>query len=118
MLAEADRRSDATVFIEFMLQAMADALDDAVSTDQVTGQVTDQVRRIIGALAGGELGVTALMTAMGLSHRPTFRENHLNPAIAGGWVAPTQPDSPRSPTQRYRLTARARRWLDSSGQMP
>ena len=38
--------------------------------------------------------------------------------IAGGWITPTQPDSPRSPTQRYRLTARARRWLDNSGQMP
>ncbi|MBN8213809.1 MAG: Fic family protein [Xanthomonadales bacterium] len=33
VLAEADRRSDATVFIEFMLQAPADALDDAVSTN-------------------------------------------------------------------------------------
>ena len=95
-----------------MLQALADALDDAVSTDQVTVQV----RRLIGALVGGELSVTALMTALDLSHRPTFRENHLNPAIAGGRVAPTQPDSPRSPTQRYRLTARAHRWLDNNGQ--
>jgi hypothetical protein len=93
---------------------VADALDDAVSTDQVT----DQVRRVIGALAGGELGATALMMALGLSHRSTFRQSHLNPAIAGGWVTPTQPDSLRSPTQRYRFTARARRWMDSSGQMP
>ncbi len=126
VLAEADRRSDATVFVEFMLQALADALEDAVSTDQasdqvsdqVTDQVTEQVRRIIRVLAGGELGVTALMTALALAHRPTFRKNHLNPAIAGGWVVPTQPDSPRSPTQRYRLTARARRWLDEIGQTP
>lgn len=48
-----------------MLQALADALDDAVSTE-----------------AGGELSVTALITALDLSHRPTFRESHLNPAIA------------------------------------
>ena len=116
VLAEADRHSDATVFIEFMLQALADALREAVSTDQVIDQVADQVtgqlQRIIDALGSDELSVTALMTAVGLSHRPTFRQNYLNPAIAAGWVAPTQPDSPRSPTQRYRLTARGRRWLD------
>ena len=114
VLAEADRRSDATVFVEFMLQALADALREAVSTDQVTDQVTDQMQRIITALGEDELSVATLMAALGLSHRPTFRQNYLDPAIADGWVAPTQPDSPRSPTQRYRLTLRGRRWLGRS----
>lgn len=118
VLAEADRRSDATVFIEFMLQALADALCDAITTDQVSDQVSDQVtdplQRIISALGEGEMSVAGLMAAMGLSHRPTFRQNYLAPAISGGWVVPTQPDSPRSPTQRYRLTPRGQRLLDRS----
>ena len=110
VLAEADRRSDATVFIEFMLQALADALSDAITTDQVT----DPLQRIMAALGEGDISVAGLMPAMGLSHRPTFRQNYLAPAISGGWVVPTQPDSPRSPTQRYRLTLHGRRWLDSA----
>ncbi len=114
VLAEADRRSDATVFIEFMLQALDDALREAVSTDQVTDQVSKPLQRIIAALGKDELSVAAFMAALGLSHRPTFRQNYLNPDIADGWVAPTRPDSPRSPTLRYRLTLRGRRWLDGS----
>lgn len=118
VLAEADRRSDATVFIEFMLQALVEALREAVATDQVSDQVTDQVskplQRMIAALGKDELSVAALMAALGLSHRPTFRQNYLAPAILGGWVVPTQPDSPRSPTQRYRLTPRGHRLLDRS----
>jgi DNA-binding PadR family transcriptional regulator len=27
------------------------------------------------------------------------------------WIERTQPDSPRSPTQRYRLTGKGQRWL-------
>jgi Fic family protein len=115
VLAEADQRSDATVFVEFMLQALVDALREAISTDQVIDQVIDQVsqptQRIVRAIGGGEFSVVALMTAVGLSHRPTFRLNYLGPAIADGWVTPTQPGSPRSPTQRYRLTERGRALL-------
>jgi len=51
------------------------------------------------------------MQALGLMHRPTFRGNYLNPALAGDWIERTQPDSPRSPTQRYRLTPKGRQWL-------
>jgi DNA-binding PadR family transcriptional regulator len=51
------------------------------------------------------------MKTLGLSHRPTFRKNYLNPALEGGWIERTQSDSPRSPTQRYRLTPKGRQWL-------
>ncbi len=110
VLAEADQRTDATPFIEFMLSALRDAIHEAVTTDQAGDQVTDQVASLIEAIGTGELGSNDLMKAMGLSHRPTFRENYLNPALEGGWIERTQPDSPRSPTQRYRLTGRGRRW--------
>jgi len=110
-LAEADTRGDAAPFIEFMLRALKDAVDELISTDQVGDQVTDQVGKLIEALVAKELGSKDLMRALGMSHRPTFRENYLNPALKGDWIERTEPDSPRSPTQRYRLTKKSRRWI-------
>jgi Fic family protein len=112
VLSEADQQADAAPFIEFMLTALQDALSEAVETDQVSDQVTDQVAALIRVIGTAELGSNDLMQAMGLSHRPTFRNNYLNPALEGGWIERTQPDSPRSPTQRYRLTGKGRRWFD------
>ena len=111
VLAEADERGDATLFVEFMLKALRDAIDEAVATDPAIDHVTDQVALLIEAIGSRELGSTDLMKALGLSHKPTFRENYINPGLEDGWNDRTQPDSPRSPTQRYRLTRKGRRWL-------
>ena len=111
VLAEADERGNATLFVQFMLKALGDAIGEAVATDPVIDHVTDQVALLIEVIGDSELGSTDLMKALGLSHRPTFRENYLNPGLEGGWVDRTQPDSPRSPTQRYRLTHKGRHWL-------
>jgi Fic family protein len=111
VLAIADQQADATPFIEFMLKALRDAMSEAVATDQVSEQASDQVAALIGLIASKELGSNDLMRALGLSHRPTFRSNYLNPALQNAWIERTQPDAPRSPTQRYRLTDKARRWL-------
>jgi len=112
-LAEADERADAAPFVEFMLQALRDAMYEAGDTDQVSDQVTDQVKMLLEAIGNSELSGSELMTALGFSHRPTFRANYLNPAMEGGWLDRTQPGSPRSPTQRYRLSAKARIWLQT-----
>ncbi|EFK05879.1 conserved domain protein [delta proteobacterium NaphS2] len=82
-----------------------------VGTDQVSDYVTDQVALLLETLGSKELSGINLMKALQLSHRPTFRQNYLNPALNGGWIERTQPDSPRSHTQRYRLTRKGRRWL-------
>ncbi len=111
VLAMADQQASATPFIEFMLNALYDAVREAVSIDQVADQVTDQVSAIIQAIGTEELGASELMQILGLSHRPTFRSNYLNPALKEGWLERTQPDSPRSPTQRYRLTSKGQRWF-------
>ena len=52
-----------------------------------------------------EMTVLEMMTALKLGGRRNFLERYLVPAIDTGLVEMTQPDSPRSPTQRYRLTA-------------
>ena len=49
---------------------------------------------------------TEMMMALKLGGRRNFLEKYLSPAIELGFVEMTQPDSPRSPTQKYRLTSK------------
>ena len=48
------------------------------------------------------------MTQLHLSHRPTFRSNYLNPALAAELNERTIPDKPKSRLQKYRLTPRGK----------
>jgi len=52
-----------------------------------------------------------IQDALGLKGEDHFRNAYLKPAIEKGWVEMTQPDSPKSPTQKYRLTANGRNLL-------
>ncbi|WP_085598394.1 MULTISPECIES: Fic family protein [unclassified Pseudomonas] len=111
-LSAADQQTEATPFVEFMLQALQQALLDSSQSDQVTDQVSDQVARLLQVLNGGvALKAGELMQQLQLAHRPTFRNNYLNPALAAGLVEMTDPDSPRSPVQKYRLTAEGGMWM-------
>ena len=56
----------------------------------------------------GEMTVLEMMAALKLGGRRNFLERYLTPAIDAGWVERTEPDSPHSPTQRYRLTAKGK----------
>ena len=112
-LAESDNSGKATAFVEFILEAIKESIQQAISTDQVTDQVSDQVKRLIKALASGERSSAELMQSLKLSHAPTFRKNYLTPALKDNWVERTQPDSPRSPTQRYRLSPKGLNWRAS-----
>jgi ATP-dependent DNA helicase RecG len=42
-----------------------------------------------------------------------FIDNYLTPATSSGLVEMTQPDSPKSPTQKYRLTDKGKAALES-----
>jgi ATP-dependent DNA helicase RecG len=48
------------------------------------------------------------MHRLKLSHRPTFRANHLHPALEHGLIERTLPDKPNSRLQKYRLTPKGR----------
>ncbi|MBR3315312.1 MAG: Fic family protein [Atopobiaceae bacterium] len=73
---------------------------------QVTDQVTDQVRALLNVLGDGELSAMELMNLLGLSHRHTFRQHYLNPALEAGLIECTIPDKPTSRLQKYRKTGR------------
>ena len=107
-LGRADAQGEATAFVEFMLTALGDAVAD-IQSDQAGDQESDQVRRLLDVLGQGEKSATELMTELGLRHAPTFRKNYLSPALEAALVERTRPDAPRSPLQRYRLTAAGRR---------
>ena len=57
---------------------------------------------------------SAIMDALSLKDRVTFTEDYLRPAMRLGLIELTQPDSPRSPTQKYRLTAKGMAALASN----
>ena len=109
-LGAADKQADSAGFVELMLDIIRDSLTEITvvgrSTDQDSDQVTVQdktpVERILSALSDETLSATELMERLGLSHRPTFRKNYLNPALEQKLIERTIPDKPNSKNQKYR----------------
>lgn len=109
-LGAADKQADSAGFVELMLEIIRDSLTEITvvgrSTDQDGDQVTDQdktpIERILSALGDETLSATELMERLGLSHRPTFRKNYLNPALEQKLIERTIPDKPNSKNQKYR----------------
>ena len=62
-----------------------------------------QVEQLLIVLKG-EMTRDDLLAALGLSDRKYFRETYLQPALASGLVSMTNPNSPKSPKQSYRIT--------------
>ncbi len=109
-LGAADKQADSAGFVELMLEIIRDSLTEITvvgrSTDKDSDQVTVQdkmpVERILSALSDETLSATELMERLGLSHRPTFRKNYLNPALEQKLIERTIPDKPNSKNQKYR----------------
>ena len=80
-------------------------------TPHETPHVPPHVERLITALEG-EMSRAELMDALGLADRRHFTRTYLQPGIEAGLVEMTLPDSPRSRTQRYRLTILGRQGAD------
>jgi hypothetical protein len=118
-LSASDQLAESTPFVEFMLQALSLALEEAAGserlTDQVTDPVTDPVARLLSVLRGSvPLKVSELMAKVGLAHKATFRANYLKPALVAGLIEMTNPASPNSPAQSYRLTEPGKKAVERS----
>ncbi|MBQ7012511.1 MAG: Fic family protein [Oscillospiraceae bacterium] len=108
-LGKADKMADSAVFVELMLEIIRDILKDTTvvgrSTDQDADQDADQdtsVNKLLSILGNETLSASELMERLGLSHRPTFRQNYLTPALEKGLIERTIPDKPSSKKQKYR----------------
>ena len=66
------------------------------------GQDAAPEKRLLAALGEETLSAVELMRRLGLSHRPTFRKNYLNPALEQKLIQRTIPQNPRSRNQKYR----------------
>ena len=73
--------------------------------EQVAAPLPKGVARLLKAFKG-DMSVLEMMMALKLGGRRNFLEKYLSPAIELGFVEMTQPDSPHSPSQKYRLTAK------------
>lgn len=108
-LGKADKIADSAVFVELMMEIIRDILKDTTvvgrSTDQDADQDTDQdesIHKLLSVFGNEPLSASELMKRLGLSHRPTFRQNYLTPALEKGVIERTIPDKPSSKKQKYR----------------
>ena len=107
-IRESTAKGESTPFVVFLLEAILEAVRDVNTTDQAGDQVTDQVARLLAGLRDSPKAAIELMAILGLSHRPTFRNNYIRPALSAGLIEMTHPESPTARNQKYRLTARGR----------
>ena len=103
------------------LKSDAETVRELNATDPVTAPVTDPVSApvdsravsLVDALADGPLTAANLRAKLSISHRPTFRENYVNPAIRAGLIIPEEGMSLHNPRLRYFITDKGRRLLQS-----
>ncbi len=109
-LGAADKQANSAGFVELILEIIRDSLKEATVVGRSTGQDSDQVtdqdktptERLLSVLGNETLSAAELMERLGLSHRPTFRKNYLNPALEQNLIERTIPDKPNSKNQKYR----------------
>ena len=75
--------------------------------EQVSIIETECVIRLLSVISK-EHSTNELMTLLQLSGRRNFIEKYISPALKDGLIEMSQPDSPNSPTQKYRLTAKGK----------
>ena len=72
-------------------------------TGQVTGQASDQADKLLHFCVTPR-SISEMMQYLGLGRRTYFRNTLLKPLMESGKLAPTIPDKPSSPKQRYVAT--------------
>ena len=83
--------------------------DDSQVTERLPNKyrtTTEQVDRLLKCLGNDELSAREILEKLGLRHRPTLISYYLQPALKMRLIEMTQPDSPNSPTQKYRKADR------------
>ena len=97
-----------------MLKSIKEALLESTETDQVGDQVSDQVENMLFVFKKSSLSAKEIMDALSLSHRPTFRNNYLHPAIDMGFIEMTRPHKPSSSLQKYRITQKGQEFFNDN----
>lgn len=105
-LGASNRESDSSVFVELMLEIILDTLRETTvvgnAEESAKAAANSYIQKLLHVLGDEELSAAEIMRRLGLSHRPTFRKNYLNPALEQGFINMTIPDKPNSRNQKYR----------------
>lgn len=125
VLYDAGKIGECNGFVELMLETVYEALKNADipkagskvaepksinksyknegMDESVTVKATSLFTKKLLEVMGDEvLSTNEIMLRLGMTHKPTFRKNYLNPAIELGLVEMTLPGKPRSRHQRYK----------------
>lgn len=125
VLYDACKTGECNKFVELILETVyerlknADMPKDGIKVDEpksinkiykkecmdesVTVNIASSFTRKLLEVMGDEvLSTNEIMLRLGMTHKPTFRKNYLNPAIELGLVEMTLPGKPRSRHQRYK----------------
>ena len=86
-------------------------LDTVQATVQAGGMTEKTVLRLLEPLQHEPLSVIELLDKLSIKHRASFRTTYLVPALTQELIEMTLPDKPKSPNQKYRLTAKGRALL-------
>ncbi len=100
------RRNPEKGLSEGLSEGLSKGLSKGLSRDQVSTKLNQKWEKIepMIRLLENTSSATDLRSVMGMNNATKFKNNYLNPLIELGVVEMTQPESPNSPTQRYRLT--------------
>lgn len=105
-LGASNRESDSSAFVELMLEIILDTLRETTvvgnAEESTKAAANSYIQKLLHVLGDEELSAAEIMRRLGLSHRPTFRKNYLNPALEQGFINMTIPDKPNSRNQKYR----------------
>ena len=90
-------------FIEFMLDMIDRVLDDVLmQIEKANAETSEYVKRMLDVMEYDvPYTANAIMDALGLKSKETFRKNYINPSIKLGAVSMTLPEKPNSRNQRY-----------------
>ncbi len=59
----------------------------------------------------GDIRRKEIQESLGLKHEGNFRDNHLEPALSGGYIKMRYPDNPNHPRQKYSITEKGKNAL-------
>ena len=91
------------VFIEFMLRMIDQVLDEVIiQVNKTNENMSEYVKRMLEVMEYDvPYTANAIMEALHLKSKETFRKNYIKPAIELGLIKMTLPEKPNSKNQRY-----------------
>ena len=102
-IAKCHVNGNSDVFIEFMLRMIDQALDEVIlQVNKTNESMSEYVKRMLEVMEYDvPYTANAIMEALHLKSKETFRKNYIKPAIELGLIKMTLPEKPNSKNQRY-----------------